>query len=208
MPLGRKRLLPLSPAGGVPHSCPKRRKMSLRDHAGSPLRGLQTRMVACVSGRSLSCVVPVGTACHAEGRGFESLHPLERNPRKRGGFSYERVRATPLLRAEVQAVTRVAARDEAEDQSPEKMRLSIDPTACRCRSAILSDPTPGAAGRPRPVPRHAHVRLRRRSRAISEALASVMKPRSRPSSPVEPLSRWRYAVRSGRRMCRRRHPRT
>ena len=40
----------------------------------------RTRMDAGVSSRPSSSVGAVGTACHAEGRGFESLHPLRKGP--------------------------------------------------------------------------------------------------------------------------------
>ena len=40
----------------------------------------QTRMVVAESSRQLSGVAAVGTGCHAEGRGFESLHPLQKPP--------------------------------------------------------------------------------------------------------------------------------
>ena len=64
-------------------------------HARSTMRGAganapQTRMAAGVSSRPSSSAVAIGTACHAEGRGFESLHPLHRTPGERG-FSVARV---------------------------------------------------------------------------------------------------------------------
>ena len=47
-------------------------------------------MVAYVSSRPLSLVAAVGTACHAEGRGFESLHPLFASPPQIRGFRRSR----------------------------------------------------------------------------------------------------------------------
>ena len=50
----------------------------------NPGRAPQPRIVAGVSSRPSSLVVAVGTVCHAEGRGFESLHPLrEKAPLRR-----------------------------------------------------------------------------------------------------------------------------
>jgi hypothetical protein len=49
----------------------------------------ETRMVDVDSRSALSSVLTVGTACHAEGRGFESLHPLHRTRWKRRGFFWK-----------------------------------------------------------------------------------------------------------------------
>ena len=66
---------------GVPHSCPKRLETHPLNHAGRDLQNWpRTRMDAGVSSRPSSSVGAVGTACHAEGRGFESLHPLRKGP--------------------------------------------------------------------------------------------------------------------------------
>jgi hypothetical protein len=74
---GRAPLMPQTSENESAQPCGKR-----------PSGGPQTRMVACVSGRPLPLVVAVGTACHAEGRGFESLHPLLKPP-EIGGFCLE-----------------------------------------------------------------------------------------------------------------------
>ena len=61
-------------------SCPQGAPNLLAEDHGSMRIGASeaTRscMAACVRSRSLSHVGTLGTACHAEGRGFESLHPL------------------------------------------------------------------------------------------------------------------------------------
>ena len=91
---------------------------------------------AGVSGRPSPLVAAVGTACHAEGRGFESLHPLP-NARKLGVFVCRNGYVSPRgLGGSV-----MAGAEEASNLQRVAWRRLRRGRSLWCRSAeVLSEP--------------------------------------------------------------------